>query len=78
VESNTYIDLGKAKESTCANKVSLHKNNTNKGRQLPAALRVYISVALQQKTANFKAAFHGRPMQWSVLTEEKQKNELAA
>jgi hypothetical protein len=78
VESNTDIDLSKAKESTCANKVSLDKNNNNKGWQLPAALRVYISVTLQQKTANFKAAFHSRPMQWSVLTEEKQKNEFAA
>ena len=28
----------------------------NKGRQLPAVLRLHISVALQQKTANFKVA----------------------
>jgi hypothetical protein len=33
------------------------KNNiNNKGRQLPEVLRLYICVALQQKTANFKAA----------------------
>ena len=38
----------------------------------------HIRVALQQKTANFKVAFGSREMQWSVLTEEKQKNELAA
>ena len=40
-------------------------------------LRLYISVALQQKTANFKAAINGGLMQWSALTEEKQKNQLA-
>ena len=50
----------------------------NKEGQLPAVLRLYISVALQQqKTANFKVATAGRPMQWSALTEGKQKNELA-
>jgi hypothetical protein len=27
---------------------------------------------------NFKAAFTSRPMQWNAVTEEKQKNELAA
>ena len=38
-------------------RVSLHKNNNNhEGRQLPVGLRLYISVALQQKTANFKVA----------------------
>jgi hypothetical protein len=41
------------------------------------ALRLYISIALQQKTANFKVAIQSRPMQWSHLTEEKQKNQLA-
>jgi hypothetical protein len=56
----------------------LHKNNNNnKGRQLLAVLRLYISVALQQKTANFKVATPSRGMQWSALTEGKQKNELA-
>jgi hypothetical protein len=47
---------------------------------LPAVLRLYISVALQQETANFKVACapHGNSaMQWSHLTEEKQKNQLA-
>ena len=34
----------------------------------------HISVALQQKTGNFKAAFDNIPIQWSALTEEKQKN----
>ena len=56
-------------------------NDNNKGRQLPVVLcylRLYISVALQQKTANFKVAIISRPMQWSALTEGKQKNELAA
>jgi hypothetical protein len=40
-------------------------------------LRVYISVVLQQKTANFKVAIPSRLMQWSPSTEEKQKNEIA-
>ncbi len=53
-----------------------NNNNNNKGRQLLFVLRLYISVALQQKTANFKAAIANRVMQWSFLTEEKQKNEL--
>ena len=38
----------------------------------------HISVALQQKTANFKVTIESRLMQWSALTEGKQKNELAA
>jgi hypothetical protein len=42
------------------------------------ALRIYISVALQQKTGNFKMAIGSRLMQWGALTEGKQKNELAA
>ena len=52
----------------------LHSNN--KG-QLLAVLRLYISVALQQKTANFKVAVASRQMQWSFVTEGQQKNELA-
>jgi hypothetical protein len=68
----------KAKESTCANKDSLHKNNNNnKGRRLPGVLCLHISVALQQKAANFKVAFHSRQMQWSLMPEEKQKNQLS-
>ncbi len=55
-----------------------NNNNNNKGRQLPAALRLYISVALQQKTGNFKVAFRSRLMQWGALTEENQKNQLAS
>jgi hypothetical protein len=53
-------------------------NNNDKGRQIPDVRRLYISVALQQKTGNFKAAFFSRPMQCSGSTEGKQKNELAA
>jgi hypothetical protein len=48
------------------------------GGQLLAVLRLHISVVLQQKTANFKAAIASRVLQWSVLTEEKQNNQLAA
>ena len=52
---------------------------SNKGGQLPAVLRLYISVALKQKTANFKVVLVSRTMQWSApLTEEKRKNQLAA
>jgi hypothetical protein len=68
----------KAIESTCANRVSLHKNNNNnKGGQLPVRFRIHIGLALQQKTGNFKAAMPSRVMQWSVLTEKKQKDQLA-
>jgi hypothetical protein len=59
--------------------VLLHKNNNNnQRRQLQVVLRLYISVALQQKTGNFKVAFESRQNQWSALTEEKQKNQLAS
>jgi hypothetical protein len=72
------FDWRKAEESTCANRVSLHKNsNENKGGQLLVVLRLHISVALQQKMANFKVAPTSRVMQWSLFTEVKQKNELA-
>jgi hypothetical protein len=47
------------------------------GWQLLVGLRLYISVALQQKTANFKVAIVSRPMQWGFFTEGKQKNQLA-
>jgi hypothetical protein len=43
-----------------------------RGRQLLAVLRLYISVALQQKTGNFNAAPASRKMQWSALTKGKQ------
>jgi hypothetical protein len=69
--------LKKRKRINLRNRFSLHKK-INKGGQLPAGLRLYISVALQQKTGNFKVAIASRPMQWSVLTEEKQKNQLAS
>ena len=49
-----------------------------RGGQLLLVLRLHISVALQQKTADFRAASVSRAMQWSEITEEKQKNELAA
>jgi hypothetical protein len=41
-------------------------------------LRLHISVAPQQKTANFKVGMGSRAMQCSVFPEEKQKNHLAA
>ena len=49
-------------------------------------LQIYISFALQQKTANFKVAVASSTMQGSgsmmqivsgISTEEKQKNQLA-
>ena len=52
-------------------------NNNNKGRQLLLVLRLYISVALQQETANFNVAIVSRLVQRSVLPAEKQKNQLA-
>ncbi len=36
-----------------------------------------VSFRLDQKTGNFKLAMESRAMQWSSLTEEKQKNQLA-
>jgi hypothetical protein len=53
-------------------RVSLHKNNNVCvwGGQLLPVLRVYISVALQKKTANFNKV--SRVMQWSLLTEQKE------
>jgi hypothetical protein len=46
-------------------------------RQLLFGLCPHISVALQQKTANFSVAKGSSIMQWSATTEEKQKNQLA-
>ncbi len=52
--------------------VSLHKiKNNNDEEQLLVVLRLYISVAQQQKTGNFNVAFDSRAMQWSPSTEEK-------
>jgi hypothetical protein len=45
--------------------------------QLLDVLGIYISVALQQKTANFKVAITSRVVQWGVLTAGKQKNQFA-
>ncbi len=47
------------------------------GRAEAPVPRSDVSFRLDQKTANFKAAFESRLMQWSGLTEEKQKIQLA-
>ncbi len=47
------------------------------GRAEAPVPRSDISFRLDQKTGNFKMAMGSRMMQWSVLTEEKQKNQLA-
>ena len=47
------------------------------GRAEAPASRSDVSFRLDQKTGNFKAASHSRPMKWSLSPEEKQKNELA-
>ena len=47
------------------------------GRAEAPLPRSDVSFRLDQKTGNFKVAIASRPMQWSVITEEKQKNELA-
>jgi hypothetical protein len=67
----------KQKNQLAQTEFILIKTTTTTIRQLLAVFRLYISVAQQQKTDNFKAAFGSRPMQWSHLTEEKKKNELA-
>jgi hypothetical protein len=72
-----HLTEGKQKNELAQKEFRFIKNNNNnKGRQLPVILRLYISVALQQKTANFKVALASRVMQWSDLTEGKQKDEL--
>jgi hypothetical protein len=48
-----------------------------RGEQLLVALRLHVSFALDQKTANFKVAYKSRAVQWSVSAVEKQKNQLA-
>jgi hypothetical protein len=58
-------------------KVSLHKNHNNdKAGQLLAVFRLYISVAQQQKTTNFKATFSSRQMQRSGSTDESNTFNL--
>jgi hypothetical protein len=47
------------------------------GRAEAPGPRSDVSFRLDQKTGNFKAASHSRPMKWSLLPEEKQKNKLA-
>ena len=48
-----------------------------RGGRAEAPPRSDVSFRLDQKTGNFKVAKLSRAMQWSVLTEGKQKNELA-
>jgi hypothetical protein len=47
------------------------------GRAEAPAPRSDVSFRLYQKTGNFKTAIGNRAMQWSVSTEEKQKNYIA-
>ncbi len=47
------------------------------GRAEAPGPRSDVSFRLDQKTGNFKVATVSRVMQWGVLTEGKQKNELA-
>ncbi len=47
------------------------------GRAEALAPRSDVSFRLDQKTANFNVGKDSRVMQWSVLTEEKKKNQLA-
>ena len=47
------------------------------GRAEAPVPRSDVSFRLDQKAGNFKVAFDSRQMQWSALTEEKKKNQLA-
>ena len=47
------------------------------GRAEALVARSDVSFRLDQKTGNFKVAIESRVNQWGVLTEEKQKNQLA-
>jgi hypothetical protein len=73
------FDCRKAKESTqlaqkefCFQKATM----TIKRRKLQPSFRLDISLALKQKTANFKMAFSSRQMQWSLLTVKKKRINL--
>ncbi len=67
---------GKQKNELAQKEFGFIKAIKTMNRKLPIGLRLHISVALQQKTANLKAAIHSRQMQWGALklTEEKQTN----
>ena len=47
------------------------------GRAEAPVPRSDVSFRLDQKTGNFKVATDSREMQWSALTEGKQKSQLA-
>ncbi len=47
------------------------------GRAEAPGPRSDVSFRLDQKAGNFKVAFPSRQRQWSALTEEKKKNQLA-
>jgi hypothetical protein len=47
------------------------------GRAEAPVPRSDVGFRLDQKTAKFKLAIASRPMQWSGLTEEKQKYQIA-
>jgi hypothetical protein len=47
------------------------------GRAEAPGPRSDVSFRLDQKTGNFKVVIQSSLMQWSALTEGKQKNELA-
>ena len=47
------------------------------GRAKAPVPRSDVSFRLDQKTGNFEVAIESRVMQWSALTEEKQKNEFS-
>jgi hypothetical protein len=47
------------------------------GRAEAPVPRSDVSFRLDQKTGNVKVAIASRVMQWSKVTEEKQKNQLA-
>jgi hypothetical protein len=47
------------------------------GRAEAPAPRSDVNFRLDQKTGNFKLAKGSRVMQWGLLTEEKQQNQLS-
>ena len=50
----------------------IKNNNDDKEGQLLPDMRLHISVALDQKTANFKVALFSRLVQWSACPEQKK------
>jgi hypothetical protein len=73
-EGKQKNELAQTKIRFIKTKILMKPLGGGEGGQLPAVLRLQISVALQQKTGNFKMATMSRLVQWSEITEGKCKS----